>query len=532
MDAPSTYNRYFAGPNALLLVALSAAAIVLVGAAVIGARNADESAAPSIVDQADQASETEDLPSYEDIAAPTVRPDGVTPSSAPVPGGAGPDATRAPVGGGGGPAKEATSAVGATRTGVFADHFEFGVHAPITIDGAPLNLAEDPITGFKGYITYVNRHGGINGRKVRLFLEDDRYTTAGGRQARDKLVNEIKPFMISGTLGVDQIAIVSKAAGERKIPYMAIGGPEPEWKTRGMFQVGSSYDQYMDLLVSWICKNGKSYVGENEVRIGTTTLDSPYILPVEKRLVQKLSSRKCVRTPVDNSARGTIRKPTEQTTYQAQLIDMRSAYGNQGVNLIVVLQDPISTSRQVAENRAYKNPTYNPRWTFSNFAHDSDTALTLMAGEWSSVRGLSGGCYYLAPNANKEQFCAKLGEARRQWNSLGNVSYDQNAGGGVGGHSSWNYNQSTWESDGSGGASGYQLVYFWHGAMKSIGADPTREKFLAALRLYNNYSNLITGPITFKGSGNIMRGASKVVALEGQSNNKYRQITPGLVDHF
>ena len=87
----------------------------------------------------------------------------------------------------------------------------------------------------------------------------------------------------------------------------------------------------------------------------------------------------------------------------------------------------------------------------------------------------------------------------------------------------------------SGGASGYQLVYFWHGAMKSIGTDPTREKLTAALNNYNVYSNLVTGPITFKGSPNRMIGAKKFVLLEGQDNLKYRQVTevtPGLVDHF
>ncbi|MGH2758812.1 MAG: hypothetical protein ACRDKJ_04525, partial [Actinomycetota bacterium] len=63
----------------------------------------------------------------------------------------------------------------------------------------------------------------------------------------------------------------------------------------------------------------------------------------------------------------------------------------------------------------------------------------------------------------------------------------------------------------------------------------TREKFISALNLYDNYSNLVTGPITFKGSSNPMIGATKFVLLEGQSNLKYRQvteITPGLVDHF
>ena len=133
---------------------------------------------------------------------------------------------------------------------------------------------------------------------------------------------------------------------------------------------------------------------------------------------------------------------------------------------------------------------------------------------------MSGGCYYHPQGGGKpydQKLCAKIGEAHKQWVSLGNVTYDENAGGSAGGKSNFNYNEDSWTTDGGGGATGYQLVYFWHGAMKSIGADPTREKFLAALNNYDNYSNLLTGPITFKGSPNRMIGATKFIVARRAS---------------
>jgi hypothetical protein len=290
----------------------------------------------------------------------------------------------------------------------------------------------------------------------------------------------------------------------------------------------------MGMLTEYICKYGKSYVG-GEIRLGTTTLNSELILPVEQRFVAELTKRKCVRTPVDAKARGKINKPTEQTSYTAQSLDLRSAYGGDGANLIVPLQDPISSSRQVLE---WASGGYRPKWTFANFAHDADLVLTLMQGQWTGVRGLSGACYYHPKGGGKPydaKLCAAVGEAHRQWVSLGQVTYDQNAGGNVGGKSSYNYTESSWETDGSGGGAGYQGIGFWLGAMKSIGTDPTREKFVAALSAYNGYSNLITGPITFKGTSNRMIGAKKFVLIEGQENLEYKQIvsvTPGLVDHF
>jgi hypothetical protein len=514
-----------------MLAVLGAAAITLVAAAVIGGRQAEVSLAaasgdgPSIASSADAIDDGES-------ATPTSQ----TPEATRTAGGAetGKVAASESL-----PTRERASSAGATRIGVFRDHFEVGIHAPITFDGVPLNLAEDPVTGVKGYVTYINRHGGINGLKVRVIPEDDRYTTTGGRQAADRLTKEVKPFLIEGALGIDQIhkvAIAAKAAG---FPYVAGGGPEPEFaEATDMYQNVSSYDQYLDMVTAFICKYGPQYVGGSkptDVRLGTTTLNSDFILPVEGRFVDKLTQRNCVREPVDRRARGTINKPTDQTTYGGQMIEMRAAYGNQGANLVVPLQDPVSTSRQVLE---WSKSGYRPKWTIANFAHDSDTALALFQGEWTGMRVMSGACYYHPQGGGTPydaKLCAQMGEAHRQWVSLGHVDYDSNAGGSFGGKSSYDYTEDSWTADGGGGAAGYQLVYFWHGAVKSIGTDPTREKFIAALNAYDRYSNVLTGPISFAGSPNHMIGSNKFVLLEGKANLKYRQvteITPGLVDHF
>ncbi|HVE93137.1 MAG TPA: ABC transporter substrate-binding protein [Actinomycetota bacterium] len=525
-----TYRRLMAGPNFYMAAALVAAAITLVSGAVLGARNTAEAKQ----ERASAAAQKQALTDAEAGAEGPAADAGATPGAA----GPGASTSTATVGAGArpgasGPAKKPpgvpeVSTPGATREGVFSDYFELGVHAPLTLSGAPLNLTEDPVTGFKGYITHINRNGGVNGRKVRVFLVDDKYSTAGGGEARDKLVKEIKPFFLSGTLGVDQIAIVSTAANQAKIPYFAAGGPEPEWRTRGMYQIGSNYDQNMDLLSKFICKHGREYVGD-DVRLGTTTLDSEYILPVEKRFVAMLEQRCGLK--VDQLARGTIKKPQDQTSYVSQALDLKRAYGDKGANLIVPLQDPVSTSRQVAE---WKGQTYSPKWTFSNFVHDADTALTLMAGDWTGMRGLRGACVIGHPNAYNTSLCANLKAAHDEWVGLGNVTYDENAGGSTGSTtSSYNYNESSWGQDGPDGSSGYQLAHIWLGAMKSIGTDPTREKFLAAINAYDRYSDLVTGPITYRGSANIMRGAGMGVVVEGGADLKYRQIqTPGLVDQF
>jgi ABC-type branched-subunit amino acid transport system substrate-binding protein len=540
VNVQTAYRRFFQRPEGLMIAALSAAAITLIAAAVIGGRHAGGTTAGVGLTPT-----TVNTPTT--TAGPTVNgkktgPLTTTGPNVVVPGTKGPSGPIT-VGGGG----QRVSQVGATREGVFKDHFEVGIHGPITFSGVPLGLADDPVTGVKGYVTYLNRRGGINGLKIKLYIVDDRYESAGGRSAGDKLAKEIKPFIIEGTLGIDQIHAVALAAHGQGIPYMAGGGPEPELKDIGMYEIYTSYDADMKMLADYICKYGKSYVGATEVRLATTTLNSDYILPVEKRFVQDLSARHCVVTPVDPNARGTVDKPQNQSSYQDELQKFKTSYGGKGANLLVPLQDPVTTSRQVAELN--RDPTYMPKWTFANFAHDGDTELALFQGRWTGTRGLSPGCYYHPsgdPNAYNATLCAKMGEAHREFVSLGNVTYDDNAGGSSGNSkSSYDYNEDNWKMDGSGAAFGYQIVYAWVGGMSAIGIDPTREKFLGAMNAYDSYSNLITGPITFKGSANHMIGADKFVVLEGRGPNgtgkqsasgfQYRQvveITPGLVDHF
>jgi hypothetical protein len=178
------------------------------------------------------------------------------------------------------------------------------------------------------------------------------------------------------------------------------------------------------------------------------------------------------------------------------------------------MQDPITTSREVAECR-----TQGCSWTysFSDFAHDGDPDLALMQGEFTrlQVEGLSSACYYNAQNANDPKFCAAMGSAHQIW-------IQQHGGGQKG--------EVDWQQHGSGGSAGYQVDHFFLKAMKDMGTDPTREKFVASLNAYNGYDDLVTGPISLNQPDH-MRGVSSMVVLQAGVGH-YNQITQGLVDQF
>ncbi len=416
--------------------------------------------------------------------------------SAPAPGGGGDGGGGNGGGGGGGTTPPPTNqqSSGGDRTGVSDTEIKIGIHAPKTIGGAPLNLAEDPIKGLEAYTKFINDNGGINGRKLKLDIQDDRYEASGGSDAAKRLI-ENKNFIISGTLGVDQINVVANEAAKAGIPYHAAGGGEPDFARLGIYQVSTSYDTHVVQLARFLAQDAK-YKGK---KVGISALNSALIKPSVE--VFKAEAKRMGVNVVETVY---IQKPTEQSSYTAEINKLKSA----GVQVFVPLQDPVSTSRQVSE---CITALCGWEYTFSNFAHDGDTTLTLMGGEWSrqKVRGLSGSCYYLHPNAYNPAHCARMDKAHAQWVKV--------------------YDQADWEKDGQGGASGYQIISMLAEALRRSGPDLTRQRYAAAIRTYDAYSDLITSPITFAGKSSFAHGSDKMVVYEAQSNDKYKQLTPGFV---
>lgn len=394
----------------------------------------------------------------------------------------------------GGPTSTAPPPPG-DRTGVSASEIKVGIHAPKTIGGAPLNLAEDPLKGIEGYTKFINDNGGIHGRKIVLDIQDDRYETSGGQKAGIALI-ENDNFIISGTLGVDQINAVAIEANKAGVPYHAAGGHEPDFAKLGLYQIGTSYDTHVIQLARWMA-NDPTLKGK---KVGISVLESKLLLPVAD-----VFKAEAARVGVEVGPVVTIRKPTEQSSYSAQIQKLKDG----GTEVFLPLQDPISTSRMVQECKA---ALCGWTYTFSNFAHESDTALTLFGGEWGrlKVRGLAAACYYQHANADNPAQCARMDRAHAQWVQV--------------------YGQDDWATNGQGGASGYQIVQMLAEALRRAGPDPTRQSYRAAITSYNSFDNLITSPITFAGRSSYSHGSDKMTVYEAQANNRYTQLTPGLVE--
>jgi ABC-type branched-subunit amino acid transport system substrate-binding protein len=80
--------------------------------------------------------------------------------------------------------------------GVYADRMDWGVSMDMT---GPIAGSQVPwVKGFQAYMRKVNEAGGINGRKINVLAEDDRYDASVTRTIYEKLVNQTPVLGISG----------------------------------------------------------------------------------------------------------------------------------------------------------------------------------------------------------------------------------------------------------------------------------------------------------------------------------------------
>jgi hypothetical protein len=328
-------------------------------------------------------------------------------------------------------------------------------------------------------------------------------------------------------------------------PYLAGGGAESKFKDIGMYQVAGSYDSHLVALVHFIdqevakppcptpldghCPIDKSPYSKTtgKTKVGVSALNSEYIAPAVEAVKQAIAQSQ----HLTMGEVVTVEKPEggTQTTYTNQVLKLGDA------DIVLPAQDPLSTAGEVRECKA-QAATCHFKWAFSNFAHDGDVDLALMAGQWTGYRGLSGGCYYLEYSTARAAKCAKLTQAHDLWVHGTDPAVD-NGGGDKGDGSQ--QTEATWQSNGQSGLAGYQLTHIWLKALKDAGTDLTREKFVAALNAYSNYDDLTSVPITYAGSSNKAHGINGFAIYQAgpPDNSKpkkvgFSQLSDGLVGNF
>ena len=147
----------------------------------------------------------------------------------------------------------------ASVPGVTANSVKLGITVPMTGIAAPGYSKVAP--AMKAYFDYVNANGGINGRKIQLVIEDDRYLPQEAVIKTNKLILRDKVFAIVGALGTaNNLAVNSKVRlGARGVPSLFVNtgfsGFADKKKFPTIFPLFSSYAMEAKIMGNYIKEN-------------------------------------------------------------------------------------------------------------------------------------------------------------------------------------------------------------------------------------------------------------------------------------
>ncbi|MGI8553574.1 MAG: ABC transporter substrate-binding protein [Dehalococcoidia bacterium] len=137
-----------------------------------------------------------------------------------------PAGAAAPVSGATVAATTTAIARAASEPGVTADTITLGTTYGLTGPGsayAPI------IQTVQAYLQRVNDGGGVNGRKVKLLIEDDAYSAANTPPLTKKLVEQDGVLAIVSPLGTAPQAAVQDYLNEQRVPQLFINSGASRW---------------------------------------------------------------------------------------------------------------------------------------------------------------------------------------------------------------------------------------------------------------------------------------------------------------
>lgn len=113
-----------------------------------------------------------------------------------------------------------------------ADPIKVGIVVPLS--GAQAGSGELVLRGYRLHIDEVNASGGVAGRKIELFTEDDRADATTSTSAVEKLISQRGVVAILGSYGSAPTTTGSDVSERHKIPYIAAHAGELRLHQRGL----------------------------------------------------------------------------------------------------------------------------------------------------------------------------------------------------------------------------------------------------------------------------------------------------------
>lgn len=111
--------------------------------------------------------------------------------------------------------------------GVTSDQILLGTTQPLT--GPAAAGYSNVSKGLNAYFQYANDNGGVNGRKIKLLVEDDGYNPENTATKTRKLVLQDKVFAMVGSLGTPTHTAVLDFLKQNKVPDLFVSSGSRSW---------------------------------------------------------------------------------------------------------------------------------------------------------------------------------------------------------------------------------------------------------------------------------------------------------------
>ncbi len=181
------------------------------------------------------------------------------------------------------------------------------------------------------YFSYVNAHGGVNGRQIVFKYYDDQYNPANTVPLTKKLVQQDKVFAVYGSLGTAPTLAARDYLNKAGVPQVLVATGDSYW--------GAQYKKY-----PWTMGFQPDYPGESRVygqfirtkipqaKIGVLMQDDAYGQNYYNGLLQGLGAAKSKIVDVE-------KYDSTQTDVSQQIVKLKAS----GANTLVIFAIPTQT---------------------------------------------------------------------------------------------------------------------------------------------------------------------------------------------
>lgn len=333
----------------------------------------------------------------------------------------------------------------ASSPGLFSDHILLGLQADLT-GNALVGLGGR--LGVELAVAEINKHGGVNGRRIDLVPEDSAATSDGGVLAMRKLIQDDNVFVVINSASSDATLASLNFAQTAKVPVVVTAAVDPRvldpFRRYIFLGAGVPAGTAAKVYVNYLANTLKSK------NVGMLIPDSAYAQSLKTILTDAL--------PAGGVKIATAQSfTTNDTDFTAQVQALKQA----NPDVVFILGTPVTSVRIVSQvRRAGLNPT------FLGDQNNGDQQLIALGGP--DVEG------FYTVWISGTQFINDQTGAMGQWRaafSAQNPDPPQNTP-----------NQFTLQS--------YADTYVMAEALRVAGANPTRESFVDAME---NMKDFVAG---------------------------------------